>query len=300
MKVFMTGGTGFVGSYLSRELARRGNDLTILTRKELPPHPDEPRIRYLTGNPMEAGPWMAAVPEHDWIINLAGASIFTRWSKEHKDAIYQSRILTTRNLVAALKAGSRGQFLCSTSAVGYYGHRQDEDLVEDATPGDDFLANLSRDWEAEALQARDLGVRVVLTRFGIVLGRGGGALPQMARTFKFFLGGNLGSGRQWFSWIHQEDHARAYLFLRDHPEISGPVNFTAPNPVRNRDLTRALGRVLRRPTFMTTPGFMLKLVLGEFGEVLLSGQKVLPQKLLAVGFQFRFPEIEGALGDLLG
>lgn len=300
MKVFMTGGSGFVGTYLSRELARQGHEVTILTRRETPPRPEEPSIRFLTGDPTREGPWMAAAQEHDWIINLAGASIFTRWTKAHKQEIHDSRILTTRNLVAALEKGDRRQLFCSTSAIGYYGPRGDEDLIEDSPPGDDFLARLAQEWEAEALKAQDLGIRTVVTRFGIVLGKGGGALQQMARAFKMFVGGRLGSGEQYFSWIHQEDHARAFLFVKDHPEITGPVNFTSPHPVRNRELTKALGRVLGRPTFLPAPGFMVRLVLGEFGGVLLTGQKVLPRRLLDAGFEYRFPFIDQALEDLLG
>ena len=155
-------------------------------------------------------------------------------------------------------------------------------------------------WEAEALKAQDLGVRVVITRFGIVLGRDGGALGQMVPLFKKFLGGPIGSGVQWFSWIHQADHARAFRFIQEHPEISGPVNFTAPHPVRNRELTRALGRVLHRPTFLPAPEFMLRLVLGEFADTLLTGQQVLPKRLLDAGFNFNFPTIDAALADLLG
>jgi uncharacterized protein (TIGR01777 family) len=141
---------------------------------------------------------------------------------------------------------------------------------------------------------------VVITRFGIVLGKEGGALPQMARAFKMFVGGRLGSGEQFFSWVHQEDHARAFLFVKDHPEIAGPINFTSPNPVRNRELTQVLGQVLGRPTFLSAPAFLVRLVLGEFGEVLLTGQKVLPRRLLEAGFEFRFPSIDRALEDLLG
>jgi uncharacterized protein (TIGR01777 family) len=299
MKVFMTGGTGFVGTYLSRKLAREGHEVTILTRRETPPRAEDPRIGFLTGDPTQAGPWMGVVPDHDWIINLAGASIFTRWSPAHKQEIHDSRILTTRNLVAALEEGDRRQLFCSTSAVGYYGPRGDEELTEDS-PGDDFLAHLAQEWEAEALQAQDLGIRVVTTRFGIVLGKGGGALERMARAFNVFLGGRLGSGEQWFSWIHQEDHARAFLFVQENPEISGPVNFTSPQPVRNRELTQALGRVLGRPAFMHAPAFMVRLLLGEFGEVLLSGQRVIPKRLLDAGFNFQFPDIDQALRDLLG
>jgi uncharacterized protein len=300
MKVFITGGTGFVGAYLSRELAQAGDAITILSRRAHPPAPAQAGISYLTGDPTQEGPWMVAVPEHDWIINLAGASIFSRWSEAHKKEIFESRVRTTRNLVAALATGDRRQLFCSTSAVGYYGPRGDEELTEDSPPDDGFLGDLSRLWESEALKAQEMGVRVVITRFGVVLGRGGGALSQMAPLFKKFLGGPIGSGGQWFSWIHQADLARAFRFIQENPRLSGPVNLTAPYPVRNRELARALGRVLHRPSFMPTPEFMLRLVLGEFAETLLTGQKVVPQRLLDAGFTFNFPAIEKALADLLG
>ncbi len=300
MKVFITGGTGFVGTYLSRRLVQEGHQVTILTRRPRPPAPEEPGLGYLVGDPTQEGPWMGAVPEHDWIINLAGASIFTRWSAGHKQEILESRVRTTRNLVIALAQGDRRQLFCSTSAVGYYGPRGEETLTEDSPADAGFLGDVSKAWEAEALKAQELGVRTVITRFGIVLGKGGGALAQMAPLFRKFLGGPLGDGSQWFSWIHREDHTRAYLFVRDHPEITGPVNFTAPNPVRNRELAQALGRALHRPAFMPAPAFMIRLVMGEFGDTLLTGQKVLPQRLLDAGFQFRFPSIDQALADLLG
>jgi uncharacterized protein (TIGR01777 family) len=300
MKVFITGGTGFVGSYLSRKLLQEGCEVTILTRNTRKMHPDSPGLSYLVGDPTQEGPWMGAVPEHDWIINLAGASIFTRWSAGHKQEIYDSRLKTTRNLVIALAEGDRRQLFCSTSAVGVYGPRGDETLTEASPLNHDFLGELARDWEAAALKAQDLGIRTVVARFGIVLGRDGGALTQMTRAFRLFVGGKLGDGRQWFSWIHQEDHARAFLFVKDHPELTGPVNFTSPEPVRNQELTAALGRVLGRPTFMTVPAFMVRLALGEFGDVLLSGQKVLPQRLREAGFEFRFPDLDQALRDLLG
>jgi uncharacterized protein (TIGR01777 family) len=299
MKIFMTGGSGFVGSYLSRDLASRGHEVTILTRRQLTAPLAQSRIRYVVGNPTQEGDWLAEVPEHDWIINLAGASIFTRWTRGHKVEIHDSRIFTTRNLVTALAAGDRRQLLCSTSAVGYYGARGEEPLIEESGPGADFLVQLTQEWEAEALKARDLGIRVVITRFGIIMGRDGGALGQMVPMFKIFLGGNLGSGEQWFSWMHQEDQFRAFVFIQEHPEISGPVNLTSPHPVRNRELTRALGQVLHRPTFMTAPSFMLRLVLGEFGETLLSGQRVLPRRLEEMGFTFNFPTIQEALANLL-
>src|SRR5271157_3814372 len=188
MRVFMTGGTGFVGTYLSRELASQGHEVTILTRRARPPAPAAPGISLVTGDPTQEGPWMGAVPEHDWIINLAGASIFSRWSAGYKQEIFDSRIRTTRNLVIALAEGDRRQLFCSTSAVGYYGPRGDEVLTEDSPQDAYFLAKLAEAWEAEALKAQELGVRVVITRFGIVLGRDGGALGQMVPMFKRFLG----------------------------------------------------------------------------------------------------------------
>lgn len=299
MNVFMTGGTGFVGSFLSKNLALKGHDITILTRKERHSVPAHSRIRFVTGDPKEEGPWMAAVPQHDWIINLAGASINARWTEEVKKTIYNSRILSTRNLVNALAAGDRVKLFCSTSAPGYYGARGDEELTEESPPGEDFLAQVARDWEAEALKARDLGIRTVITRFGIVLGKGGGFLEQLVPLFKSFVGGPVGSGQQWLSWIHQQDQVRAFLFLLEHPELAGPVNFTAPNPVRNRDFAKALGKALDRPAFLPVPGFMLRLVYGEFADVALTGQKVLPQKLLAAGFEYHFPTLDQALQDLL-
>ena len=300
MKVFMTGGTGFVGTYLSRDLVQAGHDITILTRRVQPPAPTQTGISFLTGDPTQEGPWMAAVTEHDWIINLAGASIFNRWTEARKKEIMESRELTTRNLVAALAAGDRRQLFCSTSAVGIYGARGEEELTEDSPTDAGFLGAVAKTWETEAMKAQDLGVRVVVTRFGVVLGRGGGALSQMVPLFNKFLGGPIGSGEQWFSWIHQADHARAFRFILENPQISGPVNFTAPNPARNRELARALGRVLHRPSFMPTPAFMLRLVLGEFGDTLLTGQKVLPKRLLEAGFTFEFATIEAALENLLG
>jgi len=300
MKVFMTGGTGFVGTYLSHYLAAKGHEVTILTRGTPPATFAFPGISYMQGDPTQEGPWMAAVPDFDWLINLAGASVFRRWTKKTKAAIYDSRILTTRNLTKALAAGDRRQFFCSTSAIGYYGGRGDEELTEDSPPGDDFLAHLAQDWESEALKAQELGVRVVITRFGLVLGRSGGVLGQMAPMYRKFLGGPVGSGQQWFSWIHQEDQARAFLFLQAHPEISGPVNLTSPNPVRNRELAQALGRALHRPALMRAPAFMLRLILGELAGVVLEGQKVLPKILVDAGFQFLYPTIDAALADLLG
>jgi hypothetical protein len=295
MKVFMTGGTGFVGKTLAPALVRLGHEVTILTRAAKEGFSG---VSWVEGNPMQGGRWQDAVKEHETVINLAGASIFTRWTEEAKKMIRDSRMLTTRRLVEALRGGRVKTFF-SASAIGYYGFHGDEALCEEASPGGDFLALLAKDWEAEAKEAEKNGCRAVMTRFGIVLGEKGGALGQMIPLFNKYLGGPLGSGKQWFSWIHIEDLVRAYLFVLEHPEISGPVNFTAPHPVRNKELAQWLGRILGRPAFLPSPGFMLRLVLGEFGSILLEGQKVIPQKLIQAGFQFQYPEIAPALRQVV-
>jgi uncharacterized protein len=302
MNVFMTGGTGFVGTTLSEKLLALGHGVTVLTRAAVPEGEGRSGVRYVTGDPTQPGPWQKAVAGHDVIINLAGASIFKRWTKEAKQVIRDSRIKTTRNLVHAISGASpKGAVLFSTSAIGYYGFHGDEALDEESTPGEDFLANLSQEWEAEALQAVQHGVRVVICRFGIVLGAGGGALDQMVPVFKKGLGSPLGSGKQWFSWIHEQDLVAIYLFLLDKSDVSGPVNCTAPHPVRNKELTKALAHAMGKPTFMpAVPGFVVKMTMGEFGAVLLEGQKVMPKRLLTLGYPFRFPRIEAALQDLLG
>lgn len=296
MRIFITGGTGFVGRALTAVLVREGQEITILTRGA---GKREGRVSWAHGDPVERGEWQSALQGQDAVINLAGASIFGRWTREAKRKIRESRIVTTRNLVQAL-AGTGVKHFFSASGVGYYGFHGDEPLTEDSPGGRDFLAELSGDWEKEASEAGKKGCRVVVARFGIVLGEGGGALGQMVPLFRKYLGGPLGSGRQWFSWIHLEDLTRAFQFLLQRPEISGPVNFTAPNPVRNRELAGAIGEVLGKPSFLAAPGFMLKIALGEFGSVLLEGQKAIPGKLLKSGFQFRYPEIRGALKNILG
>ncbi len=295
MKIFVTGGTGFVGKTLAPALVRTGHEVSILTRSG---KGETSGVSWIEGDPTQKGKWQEAVKEHGVIINLAGASLFTRWTEEAKRMIRDSRILTTRHLVEAMDGG-KGKTFFSTSAIGYYGFHGDENLTEDSPPGGDFLALLAKDWEAEAKEAEKKGCRVVLTRFGIVLGEKGGALGQMIPLFNKYVGGPLGSGKQWFSWIHIEDLTRAFLFLLEHPEISGPVNFTAPNPVRNKELAQWLGRIMGRPAFLPAPGFMLRLVLGEFGSILLEGQRVLPQKLVQAGFQFSYPEIDRALRQVI-
>jgi len=234
------------------------------------------------------------------VVNLAGESIFRRWTPKQKERIRDSRIRTTRNVAEALcRGGGRGKTLLSASGTGFYGFRGDEPVGEDGEPGQDFLSLLAADWEREALAAGEQDVRVVPCRFGIVLGRKGGALEKMVPVFRMGLGSPLGTGKQWFPWIHERDLAEILVFLLERSDVTGPVNCTAPSPVTNREFTKALAEVLGRPSFLPpVPGFALRWVMGEFGDVLLQGQKALPVKLLNSGFSFRFPTIREALADL--
>jgi hypothetical protein len=299
VNILITGGLGFIGTQLSVRLLERGHQVTVVDHSP-EPRPYTPReATYVSADTTVPGAWQQQIARQHAVINLAGASIFRRWNTKTKKFIHDSRILTTGKVVQAL-AGERGALLCSTSAVGYYGFRGDEELTEADTPGDDFLARVCVDWEREANTAIERGARVVITRFGIVLGKTGGALVQMIPAFRRFAGGPLGSGKQWFSWIHMEDLVNAFLFTLDNPEINGPVNFCSPNPVRNEDLARALGKALSRPSFFRTPAFLLRLFLGEFGSMVLKGQRVIPAKLIKAGFAFQYPELEGALHEVVG
>ncbi len=299
LKVLMTGGTGFVGTRLTSRLIQDGHRVTVLTRSLKGVKGLSPGISYLKGDPTSKGRWQESIKDHDAVINLAGASIFSKWTEENKKAIRESRVTTTRNIVEGMPSRpERPLILFSTSAVGYYGFHGDEELNEDSPPGTDFLARIAVEWEEEALKARDRGARVVITRFGIVMGEKGGALSQMIPLFKKYIGGPIGSGKQWFSWVHIKDLAEAFIFLLKSPEISGPVNVCSPNPVRNTDLAKALGKVLHRPSFIPAPAFMVKLVLGEFGSVILDGQRVIPRRLLDSGFVFQYPGIEKALQSI--
>ena len=303
MKILIAGGTGFIGTRLSSRLVRERHEVTILTRSKGRSGEIPPGVSYLEGDPTQKGPWQEAIGRQDVMINLAGASIFGRWTDERKRLMRESRLQTTRNIVEGIPPHpahpDRQATLISASAVGYYGFRGDEELTEDSPPGKDFLARLCAEWEEEGLRAGEKGAAVVITRFGIALGDQGGALAQMIPLFKRYLGGPIGSGRQWFSWIHVKDLEEAFVFLMRHPEVSGPVNLTSPHPVRNKDLAEALGKALQRPSFLPAPGFAVRLLLGEFGSVLLEGQRVIPRRLVDQGFVFQYPEIEAALRSLL-
>jgi uncharacterized protein len=298
MKLLITGGLGFIGRFLSEQLLAGGHQVTALGRNPSPMLIQHDNFSYIAADTTREGEWQKSVAGFDAVINLAGQSIFWRWNDKYKQLIYDSRVLTTRHLVAAVPGGKKIVFL-SASAVGYYGSRQDDILTESEPGSDDFLGTLSQDWETEALNAEKKGARVGIMRFGIVLGNGGGALGMMQPAFKLFLGGPLGDGVQWFPWIHMADLVSAAQFLLENESCSGPFNFCAPTPVRNGELAATLGHVLNRPSILPAPAFMVKFVLGELGDVLMASSRAVPEKLQRAGFSFRFPDVESALLDLV-
>ncbi len=301
MKIFITGGTGFVGTSLTQRLLERGHDVTVTSSSGKTTLAENNSLCLLTVDTTQSGVWQKQLPEYDVIINLAGRSVFHLWSKSYKKKIYNSRILTTRNIVDALpnKTDTTDTVLLSCSAAGFYGN-SGENLVDEGAPvGGDFLANVCKSWEDEALKAKEKGVRVAVMRFGVVLGKQGGAVSMMKLPFMLGLGGPIGNGRQWFPWIHLNDLVEAILFLIDGSDLHGPFNFTAPDMVRQKEFARAFARTLNRPAILPTPGFIMKSVLGEFGESLLQGQKVTPKALSERGFVFSFPGLEGALKGIL-
>lgn len=299
MQILVTGGSGFVGSALADHLLASGHSVIALGTSPVHPFSGRPEFTWISADTTRPGDWQAHLARADAVINLAGRSIFKTWTEGYKAQLYDSRVKTTRNIAAALPENRSTVFL-STSAAGFYGDRGEETLTEDAGGADDFLARVCRDWETEALAAREKGCRVAILRFGVVLGKNGGALAKMLPAFKLGAGGPLGGGRQWFPWIHMADLIAATVFVLQAPSLDGPVNFTAPTPVRQRDFARALGRVLCRPAVLPAPAVILRLVLGEMGTAVLSSQKAVPQKLTAAGFEFQYPDIDTALASLIG
>lgn len=297
MRIFISGGLGFVGMHLCRALLEEGHHLIVTGTRNDPGAISHDNFSYIKADTTQPGDWQQAITGADAAVNLAGRTIFKRWNKRYKEQLRDSRVLTTRHIVGAIPEG-KPFVLCSTSAVGYYGNRGDDILTEQDTGKDDFLGQLSQDWEKEALAAENKGARVAIARFGIVLGRDGGALATMVPAFKLFLGGPLGNGRQWFPWIHVKDVVGAVQFILASPELSGIFNFSAPNPVRNRDLGAALGRALGRPSVMPAPAFMIRMAMGELGDVLLSSQRAMPHHLVAAGYEFQYSDLESALKDL--
>ncbi len=297
MRILITGATGFLGRRVCEVLSRAGHTLVALSR-------DPQRARERVPQLSAAFPWESvtqALESCEAVINLAGETVAGRWTDAKKHTIRESRIVGTRNLVGGLsKLSARPKVLICASAIGYYGDRGEESLTEDASPGSDFLAQVCQEWESEAARAESLGIRVVRLRLGLVLGPGGGALHAMLPIFKLGLGGPLGSGEQFWSWVHRDDVVGAITYALDRESLSGPVNVTSPQPVRQREFAQTLGRVLRRPAVLPAPAFALKIALGEFASGLLSSQRVLPQRLAHEGYQFRFAKLEPALRDILG
>ncbi|MFO7559139.1 MAG: TIGR01777 family oxidoreductase [Desulfobacterales bacterium] len=298
MKILITGGSGFVGTALSRHFLEKGAEVSATGTSAAHSLSDRENFTYIQADTTRQGEWQDALQQVDLVINLAGRNIFKRWTRSYKKQIYDSRILTTRNLVSAFPERKEIVFF-SASAAGYYGNRGDEILTEDTTSGKGFLSTVCVDWEKEAFKAKEKGIRVIAARLGVVLGKDGGALEKMIPAFRFFVGGPLGDGKHWFPWIHIDDLFSAILFLLEKPEIDGPVNFCSPGSIRYEEFAGALGSALKRPSFFKTPAFVIKTIMGELGEALLDSQRSVPEKLRASGFQFQFPEIQSALSSIL-
>ena len=303
MRVIITGGTGLIGRPLSQALVAAGHEVVVLTRnpqkvKNLPAG-----VRLQQWDGASAAGWGELADGAHAIVNLAGEGIADgRWSSARKQAIRQSRIDAGKAVMAAIQAATtKPKVLVQSSAVGYYGSETGDALLNEAhSPGADFLAKVCFDWELSTAAASRQGVRRAVIRTGIVLSNEGGAFPKVVMPFNFFAGGPLGNGKQWMPWIHWEDQVRAIQFLIDNDQAEGAFNLSAPNPVRNSEMAKAIGAVKGRPAFMPAPGFAINMVFGEMGTVVLDGQRAVPQHLQELGFEFKYNTVEAALRDLLG
>jgi uncharacterized protein (TIGR01777 family) len=302
MKVILAGGSGFLGRPLSAALADGGHEVVVLTRGQSAGGTPGRPVNWQPDGTADAR-WAGEVDGADAVVNLAGASIAgSRWTQARKLVLRDSRLLSTRSLVAAMRAATRKPpVFISASAVGYYGATGDEPIDESSAPGNDFLGRLGVDWESEARAAEALGCRVVLFRSGIVLAADGGALEKLIPPFRLFAGGPIASGRQYMSWIHRDDWIRLIQFVLDHPQMTGAVNATAPQPVTNEAFSKALGRALDRPSWLRVPRLALRLLVGEMADAaLVKGQRAFPRRALEAGFTFEHAEIEEALAAATG
>ncbi|UWG98977.1 TIGR01777 family oxidoreductase [Dehalobacter sp. DCM] len=301
MNVLIFGGTGFLGRKLTQELIANGYRVTVVTRNmSISANRVDHTVKLMTWDNSTPLSSVGNTKEYDIVVNFAGESIGTRrWSDSVKQEIVNSRVKTTRAIVEAINDGIMNpKVLINASAVGYYGPRQDDKITENEGPGQDFLADVCRKWEDEAFKVRSQSTRVVTIRIGVVLGSQG-ALPRMIIPFKFYVGGPLGKGNQWLPWIHIHDLMRMLQFIIEHDAVIGPVNGTAPEPVTMEDFTTVLGKVLKRPSWFPVPDFVLKIVLGQMSEMLLNGQRAIPQKICDSGFKFEFTDLRSALEEIL-
>jgi uncharacterized protein (TIGR01777 family) len=299
MKVVVTGATGFVGRVIVKQLLSAGDEVVVLTRNVAKAAISlGSSCRYFQWDDINSAPPVEAFEGADGVLNLMGENIASRWDEQQKKKIYNSRINGTRRLVEVLeKLPNRPKVFVSASAIGIYGNRGPEDINEESALADDFLGKLCKDWENEAHKARNYGLRVVIIRTGVVLGRGGGALQKMLPIFKMGLGGPVGSGNQYMSWIHIEDLASMYVEALKNNSVKGILNGTAPYPSTNTDFSKMMGKILRRPAFLPAPAFAMKIAFGEMSQILLEGQKVLPVKFKEMNFRYRYPTLEMALKE---
>lgn len=302
MRIVVTGATGLIGQRLCGALIKTGNDLIVLARNSRGAQSLFPNSRVVEWDALTGPPPVGSLDGADAVVHLLGEGIAKRrWSQKQKKLIRESRVQGTYNLVEAFRSSSpRPKLLISSSGIGFYGSRGNEELDESSSRGKCFLGDLCEEWESEAKKAEQLGIRTVLLRTGIVLSLKGGALASMLPPFRNFVGGPLGSGKQWMSWIHIEDEVGLIQHILSNDEIRGPINAVAPNPASNYEFSKTLGRVLGRPSIFVMPAVVLKVLLGEMAqELLLNGQKVLPRLSVSSGYQFKFPELKAALVDLL-
>jgi uncharacterized protein len=300
MKIIITGGTGLIGNALAENLARDGREVIVLSRGSEPGNSLATNIRYVKWDGRSVQGWGHLVDGAGAIVNLAGKNLSSgRWTDRNKQEVLDSRLNAGAALVQAVRQAERKPaVLVQSSAVGYYGFSESAVFTEEASPAGDFLGTVGQKWEASTQAVEELGVRRVMVRSGVVLSARSGALPRMQLPFKLFVGGPLGSGRQWMSWVHLDDEVRALRFLVENPQAFGAFN-TSAQPVTNRQFSRSLGKAMRRPSSIPMPAFALRLLFGEMSSVLLQGQRVSSQKLLDHGFQFNFPDIDSAFRDLL-